>query len=241
MELYLYLLSTGGYYRNVGLIHGISKSTVMSQTRSVANFFMSNAQESISLPLMLQLDDLATPLLHPDLGRKLVILYIDGFIVRIQRPDYAGDAYFCGRTGKSCDSLNVQYIVDRFGKIRHIITGISGACHDKTAISWSQPFMEFLDNLPNNYVVLGDPAYRGLHPNVLTRYTGNNLTPEQHQYNNVCVQQRQIVERAIGAGQIKWRIQQLKENRLPAKQGIIFPSKCVISAAVLHNRFTNYI
>ena len=50
-------------------------------------------------------------------------MYIDGYIARIQRPDGAGDAYFCGRHGKSCDSLNTQYISDQHGLVRHIITG----------------------------------------------------------------------------------------------------------------------
>jgi hypothetical protein len=105
-----------------------------------------------------------------------VILYIDGFIVKIQRPDYAGDAFFCGRHGKSCDSINVQYITDKRGRVRHIISGLSGSTHDKTAASWSAQLMNFLDNLTANYVVLGDPAYRGLHPRVITTFTGGNLT-----------------------------------------------------------------
>ncbi len=41
-------------------------------------------------------------------GIKKVILYVDGFIVSIQRPDHAGDSYFCGHSAKSCDSLNIQ-------------------------------------------------------------------------------------------------------------------------------------
>ena len=52
-------------------------------------------------------------------------MYIDGYIARIQRPDHAGDAYFCGRHGKSCDSINTQYISDKYGVVRHIITGRS--------------------------------------------------------------------------------------------------------------------
>ena len=51
----------------------------------------------IQLPGANELRQLAQAL--PD-GR-LVVLYIDGFIVRIQRPDNAGDSYFCGRHGKS--------------------------------------------------------------------------------------------------------------------------------------------
>jgi hypothetical protein len=81
------------------------------------------------LPLANELVALATPLQYPanHLVRDHynVILYIDGFIVKIQRPDNAGDAYFCGRHGKSCDSLNVQYISDKDGRVGHVITGLS--------------------------------------------------------------------------------------------------------------------
>jgi len=78
-----------------------------------------------------------------------VILYIDGFIVRIQRPDGAGDAFFCGRQGKSCDSLNIQYITDSKGQVRHVIAGLAGSTHDKTAASWSIALRQFLDALPD--------------------------------------------------------------------------------------------
>lgn len=170
-----------------------------------------------------------------------VVLFIDGFIVRIQRPDRAGDAYFCGRHGKSCDSLNVQYITDKRGCIRHVITGLSGSTHDKTAAAWSTTLRHFLDGLPDGYVVLGDAAYRGLHAKVITPVAGNNLTPGQQVFNNACTRTRQIVERSIGASELKWRIQQMKDNRLAAKKNIIFASQCTLAAAVLHNRFTNFL
>ena len=170
-----------------------------------------------------------------------VLLYIDGFIVRIQRPDGAGDAYFCGRHGKSCDSINVQYIIDKTGRVRHVITGLSGSTHDKTAAAWSRELRQFLDGLPAGYVILGDPAYRGWHQNVISTFTGGNLSAEHQSFNDACTRLRQIVERAIGASQLKWRIQQLKENRIAAKKGVLFAAKCTVAAAVLHNRFTNFL
>ena len=170
-----------------------------------------------------------------------VVLYIDGFIVRIQRPDHAGDSYFCGRHGKSCDSLNVQYVTDKWGRIRHVITGLSGSTHDKTAASWSIPLRQFFDALPDGFVVLGDAAYRGLHGKVITPVVNNNLTPAQQAFNNACTRIRQIVERSIGALELKWRVQQLKDNRIAAKKNVVFASQCTLAAAVLHNRFTNFL
>jgi len=197
----------------------------------------------ISLPQPEDLYQMAVPLQDPEQANHhyRVILFIDGFIVRIQRPDHAGDAFFCGRHGKSCDSLNVQYITDKWGRIRHVITGLSGSTHDKTAAAWSLRLRQFLDGLPDGYVVLGDAAYRGLHARVITPLVGNNLTAEQQAYNNACTRTRQIVERSIGASELKWRLQQLKDNRIAAKKNVVFASQCTIAAAVLHNRFTNFL
>jgi len=33
----------------------------------------------------------------------------------------------------------------------------------------------------------------------------------------------------------------LKENRLAAKKGVLFAAQCTVAAAVLHNRFTNFV
>jgi len=72
-----------------------------------------------------------------------------------------------------------QYVTDQFGHIRHVITGISGATHDKTAAGWSAELMAFLNNLSAGFVVLGDPAYGGLHPKVIITFTGTDLMRQQ--------------------------------------------------------------
>lgn len=195
----------------------------------------------IRLPADDELDNISQVVMSPEDEERGVLLFIDGFIVRIQRPDGAGDAYFCGRHGKSCDSLNVQYVTDKDGRVRHVITGCAGSTHDKTAASWSVELRRFLDNLPPGYVVLGDPAYRGLHQNVMTTLIGHSLTQQQQRFNDACTRIRQVVERCIGASQLKWRIQQLKDNRIAAKKGVLFAARCTVAAAVLHNRFTNFL
>ena len=98
----------------------------------------------------------------------------------------------------------------------------------------------FLNGLPANVVVIGDAAYRGLHPNVIVPFT-DPLEKEAEVELNTRVTLRQVVERTIGALETKWRILQLKENRLPAKFDVRFASKCVISCCALHNRFTSYV
>ena len=241
MNTFLAYLASGGYYRQIGHMRGIAKSTAFLHTRDVADFFMHCASNHISLPRPEEFQQLSLPLRDVQGQVQNVILYIDGFIIRIQRPDHAGDAYFCGRHGKSCDAINVQYIVDKNGTVRHVITGIPGPTHDKTATEWSDEFMTFLDTLPQDVVVLGDPAYRRLHRAVVHPFTGHNLDQQQQNYNLQSSRLRQIVERSIGATQLKWRMEQMKENRYPARKGPLFAAKCSIACAVLHNRFTNYL
>lgn len=112
--------------------------------------------------------------------------------------------------------------------------------HDKSAIEYSPQFLRFLQELPEDKVVLGDAAYRGVHSQCIVPFTGN-LTSEQTAFNQRHSALRQVVERSIGALQTKWRILQLKENRIPAKIGVAFASKCVVANSVLHNRFTNFV
>lgn len=171
---------------------------------------------------------------------RKVIGLIDGFILHIQRPDHAGDAFYCGRPGKCIDSLNIQYVVDLNGNIIHVFTGVVGRAHDRNAIEWSHRFTNWLENLPQEFCVLGDSAYVGLHRNCLT-ILRNPQTQEQRAFNIIAKSIRVLVENTIGANETIWRGIMSKENRLPAKIVPDFAGNVVISAAVLHNRFTNYL
>lgn len=113
MEVFLDYLAGGGFYRQVSFSYGVATSTGFMYCRMLANYFQHIAPYYISLPENEELSNLAIPLQMVDGTLKRVVLYIDGFIVRVQRPDHAGDAYYCGRSGKSCDSINVQFVVDK--------------------------------------------------------------------------------------------------------------------------------
>jgi len=80
-------------------------------------------------------------------------------------------------------------------RIPQVITGCVSSTHDdKTAASWSLQLQHFMDNLPPDYVILGDPAYRGLHPKVLTTFIGHNLLTQHQRFNDSYTRIRQIVE-----------------------------------------------
>jgi hypothetical protein len=219
---------------------GIGKSTVVKYLDEVGLFF-----EQIA-PLYIQLPDAADlPRLATQIGAEQAVLFVDGMLTAIQRPDHAGDDFYCGRGGKCRDSLNVQVVCDCLGVIREVITGMPGRMHDKTALLHSGVFQAYLNNLPNGYVVLGDSAYQGFNQVKLrVPYHGvnlNQLTRQQRQYNKLHSSLRSVVERVNLCLQVEWRILQMKECRLPAKTGVTRASQLILAAAVLHNRFTNFI
>ena len=103
----------------------------------VAKFLFAVSPEYIALPRNFDI-------FCPFRGYRAT-LFVDGVIIPIQRPDHAGNAYFCGRNGKSRDSLNVQIICDVNGKVCWVVAGPPGACHDKIALEYSPTFMQYLN------------------------------------------------------------------------------------------------
>lgn len=116
----------GGFYRQIGHTLGLAKSTIFEHTHEVVDFLLHSANRWIQLPSEEEYDLIASPLLLNDGTVKDAILFLDGSIMKISRPDHANDSYYCGRAGKHCDSINVQFVVDKKGRIRHVVTGFSG-------------------------------------------------------------------------------------------------------------------
>lgn len=236
IEAFIAYLSSGGYYRQTARSEGIAKPTMIMYSRKVASFFRSTAANHIHLPI----DEEVHAMRARHLGNSMVVGLVDGFLLKIQRPDRARDEFYTGRPGKCYDSMNVQYVCDLHGKILHVVTGISGRAHDKNGIEWSPRLRAWLDNLPGNYCILGDSAYLGYHPKCLALYR-NPQGAQQTEFNRRGSSIRTKVENVIGAQECIWRLLMTKENRVPAKKGLEFPCDLVLTAAVLHNRFSNYL
>lgn len=235
VESYIAYISGGGYYRQAARCEGISKPTLIFYSRMVASFISSTASNYIRLPHLPEIDHMTGRYVD---GKKIIGL-VDGFLMKIQRPDHARDEFYSARPGKYYDCMNIQYVCDLDGKIIHVLTGVSGRAHDKNAIEWSPRLRTWLDNLPPNHYILGDSAYMGYHEKCLTLH--RNPSSQQQHFNLQASRIRSKVENVIGAQQCIWRILMTKENRVPAKSGLTFPCDVCLSAATLHNRFTNYV
>jgi hypothetical protein len=221
---------------------GSAPGTVSGHLKLVARYFELMGRRLIQFPTRNEYANLATSL---GTNGQQEILYIDGVIIGTQRGDNMGDAGYCGR--KACDGINGQVIVDKRGRIRHVISGCLASMHDVAATRLSPEFMAFLQQLPHPYYVVDDSGYLGLSQKVVVPFT---LTAAQQRnpanahmvaFNKQLSKQRVVVEHVIGALECKFRLLQLKENRIAAKTGIEFPSQCLLAAAVLHNLYTNYI
>lgn len=243
MEAFLSYVSSGGYYRQVARSEGISKPTMIMYSRKVSSFLSSMASQYICLPSAEQiLGNLAgdAQLTCRYIRDFKVIGLLDGFLLKIQRPDNARDEFYSGRPGKCYDCMNVQYVCDLEGELIHVVTGVSGRAHDKNAVEWSPRLRSWLDGLPENYYILGDSAYIGFHDRCLTLLRSPQ-DPQDQEFNARASYIRSKVENVIGAQECVWRLLMSKENRIPAKYGLEFACDLVFSVAVLHNRFTNYV
>jgi len=160
---------------------------------------------------------------HCRIRTKHIMLFIDGFIVKIQRPDGAGDAYFCG---KSCDSINVQYVTDKNGRIHT-------SSLDCLAVHTTKPQHHGLPSYDSFWTTCWQTTWSlVIQPIAVCIPRSSQDIKVSREFSDACTRMRQIVERSIGASQLKWRLQQLKENRIAAKKRRLICCK-------MHNRFSH--
>jgi len=126
VEAFICMMASGGFYRQIGHTVGLAKNTIFEHTHEVVEFLVQSANKWIKLPSENEYGLISSPILLHDGTEKDAVLFLDGSIMKISRPDHANDSYYCGRAGKHCDSINVQFVVDKKGRIRHVLTGLSG-------------------------------------------------------------------------------------------------------------------
>ena len=81
VEVFLSMMAGGGFYRQIGHIFGLAKSTVIAHTREVSDFNFSIANQSIFLPVQEEFESIQSNLVLENGEAKKVILYIDGSII----------------------------------------------------------------------------------------------------------------------------------------------------------------
>ena len=198
----------GGSYLDVADIHGLATTTVQKH-------FWRTVQALVeTLTLDLRLDDPAgLEALEEgfaDASNGIVrgcVGALDGVVFKIHKPPEgeAPSRYYCR---KGWFAVNAQVVCDSNRRITYLSTCPSltyanaplsltypmlstgtvcaGATHDSTAFKCSS-LWQALDAgmLSEDFWIAGDPAYRGISPQIITTYSGNGLTERQSAFNFV--------------------------------------------------------
>jgi len=111
-----------GLRGRIGFTMGLAKSTAISYTHEVAEFLQELLRNKFLCPgSMIELADISLPLRTVDDCRSI---YVDGLIVKIQRPDHADILWH----GKSCELLVLCPGSENMHSV-NLFSCLQGCCH----------------------------------------------------------------------------------------------------------------
>ncbi|XP_018399999.1 PREDICTED: putative nuclease HARBI1 [Cyphomyrmex costatus] len=151
---------------------------------------------------------------------------IDGMYISIRTPVKKIRHTYVNRHDET--ALTLQGICDAKKGFIDCFTGVSSKCHDARVYDMSF-IKEKVSGMGDYYHIIGDAAYP-ISTNLLTPYSGNQLTPVQANFNYHFCTARVKIENAFGL--LKCRFRQL--TRLDM-WSVTLMSKFIISCCVLHN------
>jgi hypothetical protein len=167
-------------------IHGLHTTTVTK------HFWRTVKAVNAVLSLDFHLDDIAglegLEEAFADASNRVVrgcVGALDGVVFKIQKPpeSEAPSRYWCH---KGWYAITAQAMCDAHHCITYMSTVCAGATHNSMAFKCSSLY-QALDSgmLPEDFWIAGDPAYRGVSPQIITTYTGNGITERQSAFNFV--------------------------------------------------------
>lgn len=119
-------------------------------------------------------------------------------------------------------------------RFTYINIGFPGKCHDAGIFQTSE-LKAHIENgkIPKEYHLIGDGAFP-LTVNMMKPFPGNNLEPEQRQFNYRLSRARMTVENTFGRLKARWRIL-IKFSEMDFKKTVMMITTCCI----LHNMCEN--
>ena len=161
-----------------------------------------------------------------------VIGAIDGTHVTIPAPRSVHRAAFINRKGQS--SMVVQLICDSSLRFLDVYTGWPGSVHD-ARVYRNSPVSHKIDDLPNDFHLLGDSAYP-ISKGMMVPFRDNgHLDTVEKKFNGCHMSTRVDIERAIGLLKCKFRRLKHLEMHLEQEIPVVIASCCV-----LHNFILKY-
>jgi hypothetical protein len=137
------------------------------------------------------------------------IAFIDGTTKRITRPSAFQRGLFSGY--KRFHALKFQSIVTPDGIVLHFFGPVEGRRHDLTLMRESKLDDLFDDPRARGYHIYGDAAYpnRGY---LISGYKGENLSPEEMQFNMLMSKCRESVEWGFKELAVNWAFLDFHKN-----------------------------
>ncbi|XP_067668308.1 putative nuclease HARBI1 [Haliotis asinina] len=223
----LRFFSKGGFYSEIGQLHGISTPSV-SRILHATTEAICNSLDNIHFPIAMSEQRVVKEGLPQLAGFPRVLGCTDGTLIPIQAP--TGDeepAYVCR---KEYHAINVQAVCDGNLRFLSVVSQWPGATHDATVLSYSA-LGQHLENNPVDGWLLGDSGY----PNrswLLTPIPEAQTRPEER-YNTCHCKTRNVIERAFGVLKSRFRCLNKSTGCLPFN-----PAKCsriIMACFKLHN------
>ncbi|WAR16241.1 HARB1-like protein, partial [Mya arenaria] len=215
----VWLLSNQESYRGVADRFGLSKGTLHLTVMANAYFpGTMQAMKEVAEGFMARC------------GFPGVVGAIDGTHIPIPAPTTEHRAFFINRKGFS--SMVLQVVCDSNLKFLDVFTGWPGSVHDARVFR-NSPVREQINNLPEEFHVLGDSAYP-LSKHVLVPYRDNgHLNNTEKKFNKCHSSTRVDVERSIGLLKCKFRRMKYLDMQKAEEIPVVISSCCVLHNFIL--------
>ena len=239
IALTLWFLASGADYRTIGLLFGVSKSTVCLVIKDVCSAIVQILlPEYIRFPTGDALRRVVTGF-KQDYGFPQCAGAIDGTHIPIVSPNECPADYY---NRKGWHSIILQGTVDNNGCFVDIYVGWPGRVHDARVFANSSLYQkgqnktllpdwkEKLNNIDVPLVMLGDPAYPLLQWLMKGFPDNGRLSHQQKHFNYRLSKARVVVEHSYGRLKGRWRC---LLKRLDVSTSAV--PELVAACCVLHN------
>ncbi|KAK7092834.1 hypothetical protein V1264_008521 [Littorina saxatilis] len=231
MQLLIFIqyISNMDCMREVGMLYGIAKSTVLHVVHHISSTMTRNLTDQIiRWPSVARQREIVNAV-QTRSGFPGVVGFLDGSHIRMASKLDRDDDYI---NRKGYPSVQLQLVVDHEMVITDMYTGWPGCTHDARVLRNSTFFhdAEAARVFRPGQCILADSAYP-LKNWLITPFKQNGfLTRRQRRFNQRLSGERQVVERAIG--HLKGRFRRLKEIPFHQAEDVV---NLITSACILHN------
>jgi hypothetical protein len=232
LAIFLYRMATLETCRELGVVFGVSDSTVVRATEVITKAIVVALATRIRFPSTPEVPHIASALYkrRVEAGYRAIpgaFAAIDGTYIKIPKPRGDPVSFF---NRKSYYSINMQAVVIHDLRFIDVHIGAPGSTHDARMFRQSDFSVNAPRLIPRGYYVLADSGYSDAVPYILTPFDQhNNRNHAEKRFNSVLSSTRVMVERAFGL--LKGRWARLTKMNLELQ---MIP-KTVLAMCMVHN------